>query len=188
MNAKSTFKPAAIRNLTYLAPEGSTVGVWQDKKDSDRYFVAETTKTAGWSEFKNRKQLTEVAGYEGLVEALGAIKGSRAKVAKAVIEHLEAHRAQVEAEAVLMAAEILAEQAQDEAVVQVTIDEEFEALLVRAQNRTPERNEQLVVELKAEIPALMARENIDETKRQAMISRKEKMIVACEQAAAEARA
>ncbi len=134
--SKSTVTTAKnIRGLQVISPEG-VVGVWQDKNDSDKFFVAITTKAAGWSKFTNRSALVGPLSTDEMLAQLASYK----KRGEQALAHVEA---------------VLAEQKAE--IEAETVDPMFAQLFERACTRTPERNKQLVVEVTEEIEQITSK-------------------------------
>lgn len=170
MAAKTTLTtPKSIRNLQLVSPEG-VVGVWNDKKDDGKFYVAVTTKAAGWSEFSQRAHLEGPMTQAEMLDKLAGLK-KRGEVALAHVTEVLAER-QLAAEAEVERATQIAEMdAEREQVIEMTeVDEPelveagtdahvindpmFGVFVERAKGRTPERNRELVVEVAGEIEAL----------------------------------
>lgn len=152
--SKSTVTTAKnIRGLQVISPEG-VVGVWQDKKDSDKFFVAITTKAAGWSEFTNRSALVGPLSTDEMLAQLASYK-KRGEQTLAHVHNVLAQASTEETEVVEQVEETVTEQ-----VIENT-DPMFAQLFERACTRTEERNKQLVVEVTEEIEQITSKLNGD---------------------------
>jgi hypothetical protein len=175
-----------IRGLQVISPEG-VVGVWADKKDDDKFFVAITTKAAGWSEYTNRGALTGPLTKDEMLAHLVSYK----KRGEAALKHVATVLADlvIDTPSPVVDADVMVEAQASQRNVEA--DPLFIALLERAMARPAERNEQLKVEVAAEIEALTVKieENTDETLAEKFafnLRRKGMMVEALDQALAAA--
>lgn len=171
--SKTSATPKSIRNLTFIAPEGY-VGVWADKKKVGTYFVAVTTKSAGWGAFTQRSHLEGPMDESAMLLRLTSLKKRGAAALEHVVDVLNKQMLAVidnavdldvpavgDAFPVVGDNDTTADDADDaddaNITMAITSDPLYFTMLERAAIRTVERNQQLLAEVGRELGELTIR-------------------------------